>query len=114
MHIQISMNVLSTLTAVLTTAPIPLDPMYAVVGLDTGWPPMDTLVKVNSEQNYQSLFYKPLSFFQTSMSVASTLMVVLTFVPTPLGPTHAAVEPATDCSLMDTHALVFNMQDAKT
>ena len=32
--------------AVLTTAPIPLDPMYAVVGLDTGWPPMDTLVKV--------------------------------------------------------------------
>ena len=57
------MNVLSTLMAVLTTAPIPLDPMYAVVGLDTGWPPKDTLVKVNSEQtNYQSLFYKQLSF----------------------------------------------------
>ena len=48
------------------------------------------------------------------MSVALTLMVVLTFVQTPLGPTHAAVELDTDCNQMDTHAMVFNMQNAKT
>ena len=48
------------------------------------------------------------------MSVASTLMVVITFVLTPLSPTHAAVELDTDCSLMDTHAMVLNMQNAKT
>ena len=36
-------------------------------------------------------------------------MVVLTFVLTPLGPTHAAVELDTDCSLMDTHAMVYSI-----
>ena len=89
MPIQIPMNVLSTLMAVLTTAPIPLDPMYVVVGLDTGWPPMDALVKVRKTVNKrQSLFRHLCLFFQTSMSVASTLMAVLIFVQTPLDPTY--------------------------
>ena len=56
MPIQISMNVPPTLMAVLITASIPLDPMYVVVGLDTGWLPMDALVKVRKTVNkHQSL-----------------------------------------------------------
>jgi hypothetical protein len=40
------------------------------------------------------------------MSVASTLMVVLTFVLIPSDPTRAAVELDTDCQAMDTLAKV--------
>ena len=46
---QISMNVSTTLMAVITTASIPLGPLYAVVGLDMGWPPISGLVKVGME-----------------------------------------------------------------
>ena len=46
------MNVPSILTAVLTLAPTPLGPTYVVVGLGTGLPPMDALVKVRSEHEY--------------------------------------------------------------
>ena len=48
------------------------------------------------------------------MSVASTLMVVLTIVLTPSDPTRVAVELDTDCQLMDAHAKVcttFNLHN---
>ena len=40
------MNVPSILMAVLTTVSTPLDPIHAVVELDTDWLPMDAPVKV--------------------------------------------------------------------
>jgi hypothetical protein len=43
---QISMSVSATLMAVLTTASIPLGPIYVIVGLDIGWLPISALVRV--------------------------------------------------------------------
>ena len=57
------MSVASTLMAVLTTAPIPLDPTYAVAGLDTGWPPMDALVKVRIENKLTNPCFRHLRRF---------------------------------------------------
>ena len=96
--LQISMSVFATPTAVLTTAPIMLGPIHVVVGMDTGWPPISSLVKVGMVNKLSNPFHQITSilFFQTSMSVASTLMAVLTIVSTPLDPTHVAVELDTD------------------
>lgn len=43
---QILMSVASTLMAVLTNAPTPLDPTHAAVGQGTVWQPTDAHVKV--------------------------------------------------------------------
>ena len=41
------------------------------------------------------------------MSVSSTLMVVITIAPKPLGPTHAAVERDTVWQPIDAHVKVW-------
>ena len=51
---------------------------------------------------------------QILMNAPRLVLVVDSCASTPLGPTTVAVALDTDWSLMDTHAMVFNMQNAKT
>jgi hypothetical protein len=45
------MSASATLMAVLTIASIPLGPLYVVVGVDIGWPPIGALVRVRMVNN---------------------------------------------------------------
>jgi hypothetical protein len=53
-YMQISMSVSATLMAVLTTASIPLGPMYVVVEVDIGWHPIGALVRVRNGEQFNN------------------------------------------------------------
>ena len=55
------MSVSAILMAVITTATIPLGPLYVLVGVDIGWPPISGLVKVNIANKLINLYFNHLS-----------------------------------------------------
>ena len=90
------MNVPSILTAVLTTAPTPLDPIYAAVEQDTVWLLTGTLVKVYlyymTSNVLCTLACHHSTHLQILMNVSLILTAVLTTATTLLDLIHVAVE----------------------